>query len=208
MLLMLKWHGQTSFAELMYIIPGGFGAGVSGSTTFIQLTAGVGASDIAVAGTSHYLTQNLGMVAGLSAMTTILQGTLRPALAQGLCGVPHKQKVTLLSTKIHPCVETDQSVPSKVIEESISNIRYVQSLEGDLKKVVVHAYIQSLTYTHGIVWSSHAREASTDEESYSRLPRLFSIGVDSVLCSSRTQAVALATIEHRLPQWALATDGK
>jgi hypothetical protein len=85
----------------MYIIPGGFGTAVSQSTTFIQLTAGVEVSDIAVAGTSLYLSQNIGMVAGLSVMTTVLQGTLRPALAQGLCGVPHKRKVTLLPTKIH-----------------------------------------------------------------------------------------------------------
>jgi hypothetical protein len=99
--LILEWHGQTSLAELMYIIPGGFGTGVSQSTTFIQLTAGVEASDIAVAGTSLYLSQNIGMVAGLSTMTAVLQGTLRPALARGLRGVPHKRKVTLLPTKIH-----------------------------------------------------------------------------------------------------------
>jgi hypothetical protein len=92
----------------MYIIPGGFGTAVSQSTTFIQLTAGIKAEDIAVAGTSLYLSQNMRTAAGPSPMIMVLQSGLRPALAKGLRGVPHKQNVTLLSNWCPERPEIDQ----------------------------------------------------------------------------------------------------
>jgi hypothetical protein len=72
----LEWHGRTSLAELMYIIPGGFGTAVSQSTTFVQLTAGVGAKDFAIAGCSLYLSKNMGIAVGPTIMTAVLQSAL------------------------------------------------------------------------------------------------------------------------------------
>jgi hypothetical protein len=77
----------------MYIIPGGFGTGITQSTTFVQLTAGVKSSEMAMAFTSLYLSQNLGMVSGLSVTTSVLQSTLRSGLAKSLHEVPHRHEV-------------------------------------------------------------------------------------------------------------------
>ena len=94
MLLILRWHGKTNLAELMYIIPGGFGTGITQSTTFVQLTAGVKSSEMAMAGTSLYLSQSLGMVSGLSVTASVLQSTLRSGLAKSLHEVPHRHEVS------------------------------------------------------------------------------------------------------------------
>jgi Na+/glutamate symporter len=78
----------------MYIIPGGFGTGITQSTTFVQLTAGVKSSEMAMAAASLYLSQNLGMVSGLSVTTSVLQSTLRSGLAKSLHEVPHRHEVS------------------------------------------------------------------------------------------------------------------
>jgi hypothetical protein len=50
---------------------------------------------------------------------------------------------------------------------------------GNLKGIVVHAYIQSLTYTHGMFRSPQFVGEITDETFYSCLTYLFSAGVAS-----------------------------
>lgn len=82
----------------MYIIPGGFGAGVAQTTTFIQLTAGVKASEMAVAGTSLFLSQNIGVTAGLSVIVAVLQTALRADLSRNLHDVPHSRQVVDFGT--------------------------------------------------------------------------------------------------------------
>ncbi|KUJ07478.1 MFS general substrate transporter [Mollisia scopiformis] len=129
LLMMLRWHGHTSFLESLYIIPGGFGNGIALSTSFISLTAGVEPCQVAIASSGLYLSSNVGMVLGLSLASAILQSTLRKELRISLEGIKHREMI---------------------ISKALSDIGYVRSLHGRLGRLVTEAYIRCLTYTHGV----------------------------------------------------------
>lgn len=93
--MILRWHGHTSFLESLYIIPGGFGNGIALSASFIALTAGVDAGQIAIASSGLYLSSSLGMVSGLSVAAAILQSTLRKELRIRLEGWGEREMVSL-----------------------------------------------------------------------------------------------------------------
>jgi MFS family permease len=93
-LMILRWHGHTSFLESLYITPGGFGNGIALSTTFIALTAGIKQSQMAIASSGLYLSSNIGMVSGLSIAAAILQSGLRKELRIGLEAEHDREQVS------------------------------------------------------------------------------------------------------------------
>ena len=95
LLLILRWHGRTNIAELMYIVIGEFGNAISQSTGIIGLMAGVDTSDIAVAGTGFAQSQSIGVIIGLTLTMTTLQSSLRPMLTRHLQDVPNSQTVRI-----------------------------------------------------------------------------------------------------------------
>jgi Na+/glutamate symporter len=125
--MILRWHGHTNLLESLYIIPGGFGNGIALSASFIALTAGVDASQMAIASSGLYLSSNLGMVTGLSVAASILQSTLRKQLRIALEGRKDREKV---------------------ITKALSDIEYVKQLQGKLGELVTKAYVECLGYTH------------------------------------------------------------
>ncbi|CAG8957313.1 hypothetical protein HYFRA_00010736 [Hymenoscyphus fraxineus] len=128
-LMILRWHGHTSFLESLYIIPGGFGNGIALSASFIALTAGVDGSQIAIASSGLYLSSSLGMVTGLSVAASILQSTL------------HKE----LRIRLEGWVDRET-----IISRALNDIEYVRLLEGKLGELVVAAYVKCLAYTHAV----------------------------------------------------------
>lgn len=94
LLMLLRWHGHTSFLESLYIFPGGFGNGIALSASFIGLTAGLEAGQVAIASSGLYLSSNIGMVGGLSIASAILQSTLRKELRISLEGMHHRETVS------------------------------------------------------------------------------------------------------------------
>ncbi|KAN0099992.1 MFS general substrate transporter [Hyaloscypha variabilis] len=128
-LMILRWHGHTSFLESMYIIPGGFGNGIALSAMFVVLTAGIEHCEMAIGSSGLYLSSSVGMVAGISIASALLQGTLRNQLRISLEGIDGMQNI---------------------INRSLSDIEYVRSLEGRLGKLVTEAYVRCLGYTHGV----------------------------------------------------------
>ena len=93
--MILRWHGHTNLLESLYIVPGGLGNGIALSASFIALTAGVEASQMAIASSGLYLSSNLGMVSGLSVAAAILQSTLRNQLGISLEGWENREQVSL-----------------------------------------------------------------------------------------------------------------
>jgi len=91
--MMLRWHGHTNLLESLYIIPGGFGNGIALSASFIALTAGVDACQVAIASSGLYLSSSIGMVSGLSVAAAILQSTLRKQLRICLEGMHDREQV-------------------------------------------------------------------------------------------------------------------
>jgi hypothetical protein len=125
--MIFRWHGHTNLLESLYIIPGGFGNGIALSASFIALTAGVDACEMAIASSGLYLSSNLGMVTGLSVAAAILQSTLRKQLRIALEGRDNREEI---------------------ISRALSDIEYVKQLHGKLGEVVTRAYVECLGYTH------------------------------------------------------------
>lgn len=129
-LITIRWRGDTSWLETMYIFAGGFGSGTIQSTTFIHVAASLDPSDMAIAGTTLYLAQNLFLLIGVQSATTILHVKLRGILDVMLrdAGVKHK---------------------TKIIETAVSSVAAIRSLPDFVRGVVVRGYVDSLTWTFG-----------------------------------------------------------
>jgi hypothetical protein len=99
--MILRWHGNTSFLESLYIVPGGFGNGIALSAMFVALTAGIEHCEMAIGSSGLYLSSNIGMVAGISIASALLQSTLRKQLRISLEGMDGMQDVSYLETLEH-----------------------------------------------------------------------------------------------------------
>ncbi|THV48021.1 hypothetical protein BGAL_0273g00160 [Botrytis galanthina] len=128
-LLLLRWHGHTSFLESLYIIPGGFGNGIALSASFIGLTAGVEQEELAIATSGLFLSANIGCVVGVSGAGSVMEAGLEKGLRVALEGWEGSQKI---------------------IERALSDIEYVRNLDGELGELVKNVYVNCLSYTHGM----------------------------------------------------------
>lgn len=144
--MILRWHGHTSFLESLYIVPGGFGNGIALSAMFVALTAGIEHCEMAIGSSGLYLSSNVGLVAGISIASALLQSTLRKQLRISLEGIDEMQDVILPLT--FGSANTD--CYAQIIARALSDIEYVRSLHGRVGKLVTEAYIRCLGYTHGM----------------------------------------------------------
>lgn len=86
-LLLLRWHGDTNVWESLYIVPGGFGAGLVQSAGFISVQAAVNPKHKAAVTSGMFLTFQIGMILGLSCVSAVMMETMRwrlDALLQGM----------------------------------------------------------------------------------------------------------------------------
>lgn len=107
-LVLVRWRGVTSWPEVLYIFLGGFGMGIVQSTTFIHLAASLDQSEMAIAGTTLYLAQNVSVLVGIQIATTVLHARLRTSLDDGLEGVKHKSKVCISHQR--SCLPTEECI--------------------------------------------------------------------------------------------------
>ena len=91
-LLIIRWHGHTSWLESLEIIPGGFGTGMAAAATFIALTTSVEKAEIPMATGGMYLASAVGMVVGIAVSSSIELNSLRALLVASLHG-PDSAKV-------------------------------------------------------------------------------------------------------------------
>ncbi|KAL6248669.1 hypothetical protein RBB50_004924 [Rhinocladiella similis] len=129
LLILLRWHGTTHWTELIYFLLGGFGSGVIQSTSFVHLAASLDQSEIAIAGTCLYLTQNIFMLVGIQGATAVLQPHLKASLERDLSGVENK---------------------AKIIKQVTSNIELIWHFPDYIKKTVLRDYFDSLTAAYGV----------------------------------------------------------
>lgn len=93
LLILVRWHGTASFAETLYVVLGGLGIGIIQSTTFVHLAASLDAKDIAIAGTSWFLSQNIGVLVAANLFNFVHQTTLERTLEHNLGSTPNKSTV-------------------------------------------------------------------------------------------------------------------
>ncbi|RMZ86482.1 hypothetical protein DV736_g6292, partial [Chaetothyriales sp. CBS 134916] len=134
LLITVRWRGSTSWAETMYIFLGGFGSGALTSTPFIHLAANLELEDMAIAGTVLYSFMGIFMLVGIQLATTLLHFELRSGLEVALSGFKHRQKI---------------------IDLAVSSIAAVKQMPDQIRDIVIHVYIDSLTWTFGasIIWA-------------------------------------------------------
>ncbi|KIX07140.1 uncharacterized protein Z518_05117 [Rhinocladiella mackenziei CBS 650.93] len=125
-LVLLRWRGNTNWAETLYISFGGFASGANQSTTFIHLAASLDPSEIAIAGTTLYLSQSLFLLVGIQLATAVLRARLRINLNTSLKGIKHQ---------------------AKIIESAISSVGSVRKLPPHVREIVIQAYVDGLSGT-------------------------------------------------------------
>ncbi|KIY47896.1 MFS general substrate transporter [Fistulina hepatica ATCC 64428] len=127
-LLLTRWHGDTSVLESMYVIPGGFSVGVVAASSFMALTSSVAHEDMAVATSGMYLSANIGVVSGIS---------LASAVCQTALGILLRNRLTMDGA-------------DEIIFKSISDANYIATLPEDVKLIVQRCYVIALEYTYAV----------------------------------------------------------
>ncbi|KAB5585018.1 major facilitator superfamily domain-containing protein [Coniochaeta sp. 2T2.1] len=133
LLLMLRWHGNTSWLESLYIMPGGFGTGIAQSALFVSLQAAVAAEHMAPAVSMMYLATRVCMMTGLVSSSATMRQFLRVGLIRRLDGLG-----------------LDPRRRDKVLAKAVSDVGYVNRIHGRLREAVVGAYVEGLWYSHGL----------------------------------------------------------
>lgn len=93
-LILLRWHGKIAFYDALYVALPGMGMGVIQSATFIHLAASLEQSEVAVAGTSWFLAQNVGALIGASLSIPLINNALLDSLESGLTGFHNQSEVS------------------------------------------------------------------------------------------------------------------
>jgi hypothetical protein len=113
--------------ESLYIIPGGFGSGISQTSAFIALTSNTPHTDMAVATSGFFLAGNIGVALGISVSSSLQKWMLNSLLLKRLQGPDGKA----------------------IIEHVLSDVSYIKQLEAPLREKVIRSYVESLRYSHG-----------------------------------------------------------
>ncbi|KAF2278941.1 MFS general substrate transporter [Westerdykella ornata] len=133
LLLLLRWHGSTSFLESLYIIPGGFGSGIAQSALFISVQAAIPNQYMAVAASALYLSASVGMMAGMAGAAAVLQGVVRGSLGrrlgEGGLGLGM----------------------GEIVDKATSDVRFIDHATPRIAALVVKAYVEALAWTHGML---------------------------------------------------------
>lgn len=92
-LIFLRWRGSTRWFDALLVSLPGTGMGVIQSTTFVHLAASLERSEIAIAGASWFLAQNIGVLMGASISTATINYALRHGLERLLRGIEGRDEV-------------------------------------------------------------------------------------------------------------------
>ncbi|RSL94893.1 hypothetical protein CEP52_012364 [Fusarium oligoseptatum] len=122
-LIFLRWRGSTRWFDALLVALPGTGMGVIQSTTFVHLAASLDRSEIAIAGASWFLAQNIGVLMGASISTATINYALRHGLETLLHGIEGRDEI---------------------IKNVTSNVEYTQNLPDHLWMLVSKAYIRAI----------------------------------------------------------------
>ncbi|KAI2640355.1 MFS general substrate transporter [Hypomontagnella submonticulosa] len=132
-LLILRWKGETNWAESLYIFPGGFGTGISLNAVFVALQAAINPMDKAVAASGLYLSIPVGSILGMAACNAVMQAIMPVELASRL------RDLGIEGT------EADQ-----IIREAVARVDYLDEAPRQIAHAIAQAYVRGLEYSHGV----------------------------------------------------------
>ena len=104
LLIAVRWRHGTNIWESLYVFPAGLGFGMALLTQFIGLTASAPESQLATAVSVYYLSQQVGIITGVSSSAAILRINFHRALVRQLGNLAGKDQVSsLLSSSPSIC---------------------------------------------------------------------------------------------------------
>ncbi|CAI7627027.1 unnamed protein product [Penicillium manginii] len=92
LLLYLRWNGNTSVWESLYIVPGGMGTAFASAASFVALTAFCDPDEVIMATGGYMLVFSIAMTAGVTTTNSILTATFKRNMTRDLT-VPNADKV-------------------------------------------------------------------------------------------------------------------
>ncbi|KAK1509530.1 major facilitator superfamily transporter [Colletotrichum tamarilloi] len=138
-LLLLRWHGDTNAWESLYIVPGGFGAGLVQSAGFISIQAAANPKHKAAVTSGMFLTFQIGMILGLSCVSAVMMETMRWRLDALLEGM-----------------DLSAVVRKQIIAKATSSVDYIDHADEKVSAAIVQAYVEGLGFSHGFSLISSA----------------------------------------------------
>lgn len=93
-LVLVRWHGTSSWWDTWYVTLGGVGMGSTQNTTFVHLAAALNPKDMAIAGTTWFLSQSIGMLVAANLYSVIHNVALLRLLSEALKDVKGKDEVS------------------------------------------------------------------------------------------------------------------
>ncbi|KAI3317826.1 MFS general substrate transporter [Xylariaceae sp. AK1471] len=133
-LLIIRWLGNTNWWESLYIVPGGFGAGMVSSAVFVSINAVVEPAHKAVVTSGLQLAIPIGMLLGVASSSAVMLDVLQKALDQKLFDIG-------LSLENR----------TEIIKKSIANVDYIRHLPESLRDIVISGYVVALRASFSVI---------------------------------------------------------
>ncbi|GKT61419.1 major facilitator superfamily transporter [Colletotrichum tofieldiae] len=132
-LLLLRWHGDTNVWESLYIVPGGFGAGLVQSAGFISVQAAANPKHKAAVTSGMFLTFQIGMILGLASVSAVMMETMKWRLDALLKGM-----------------DLGAVARKKIIEKATSSVDFIDHTDSGISEAIVQSYVEGLGFSHGV----------------------------------------------------------
>ncbi|CAG9956610.1 unnamed protein product [Clonostachys rosea f. rosea IK726] len=129
LLVLIRWRGSTAWYDTAIVILGGFGMGMTQSSSFIHLAASLTGKEIAIASMSWYLSANIGMLVAANLFNALHNTSLLAFLKQDLREIDNADKI---------------------IHGAVSDLEFIRTLPEAIQKLVVHSYVNSLSVTNAM----------------------------------------------------------
>ncbi|KAI1180574.1 major facilitator superfamily transporter [Nemania sp. FL0916] len=127
----IRWNGNTSWAESLYIFPGGLGCGIIQSAVFIVIQTAIDPEDKAAGISGFFLATQIGTVIGMAAVSALMIGGLRQMLTAKLLAQGMSQ------------VELDT-----ILKQALTSVDYLDKASKPIARAIVASYVRGLEYSH------------------------------------------------------------
>ncbi|CAM1507734.1 Fc.00g045820.m01.CDS01 [Cosmosporella sp. VM-42] len=132
-LMFLRWHGETGWAESLYVFPGGLGTGIAQSAVFIALQASIIPEDKAAAISGLFLCFPVGAIIGMAGSSAIMLGILKRFV---------QHELTRLGI--------DDTAIAEVLRKSTENVNFIDHAPSKISRILVEGYVKGIEYSHGL----------------------------------------------------------
>ncbi|CAJ0546540.1 Ff.00g011670.m01.CDS01 [Fusarium sp. VM40] len=132
-LLLTRWHGNTNWFQSFYILPGGFGLGMTYSALFVATQASADPEHASAAVSTLFLSNAIGVIVGIASISSAIKMVLRRSLDEKLFRLG-----------------LDAATRKEIISKAAANVEYTYQAKGEIGKAIVSSYVDGLLYGNGL----------------------------------------------------------